>query len=72
MTEKSVAGKRKKAVTFSSIEKENRAEYSRRARMTAAGRFAEFAAIQERAFGRAWTGTPIVKVATCEVLDWYR
>lgn len=59
-----------KATSFSSFTEENIAEYARRARMTVAERFAEFAVIQERAFGKAWTEAPIERIATMEKLDW--
>jgi hypothetical protein len=70
MPRKYPAAKTRKASCYASLEKENRAEYARRARMTVAERFDEFAVIQKRAFGKAWTATPIVKVATMEKIDW--
>ena len=52
--------------TFTSMEAENRAEDERRARMSVAERLQEFAAIQERVFGTAWTLTPMQKTLVSE------
>ncbi len=56
---------------YHSFEEENEAEYRRRARMTSEQRMAEFAVLQERAWGKGWTKKPIVKIATWEDVDWY-
>jgi len=48
------------------MEAENRAEDERRARMSVAERLQEFAAIQERVFGTAWTLTPMQKTLVSE------
>ena len=56
---------------YRSFEEENEAEYRRRTRMTPEERMAEFAVLQERAWGKDWTSKPMVKVATWEDVDWY-
>lgn len=61
----------KKVAIFNSFEEENAAEYRRRAAMTPEERMAEFAKLQERAWGTKWTSEPMVKVATWERVDWY-
>jgi len=59
-----------KIQVFNSFEEENKAEYTRRASMTPAQRMQEFAIIQERAFGKAWTSEKIKKVVSYELLNW--
>ncbi len=59
-----------KIQVFNSFEEENKAEYSRRASMTPAQRMREFAVLQERAFGKAWTSEKIKKVVSYELLNW--
>ena len=55
---------------FDSFEEENKAEHTRRASMTPTQRMREFAILQERAFGKAWTSEKIKKVVSYELLDW--
>jgi len=59
-----------KIKVFHSFEEENQAEYRRRARMTPEERMTEFAALQERVWGKDWASRPIVKKATWETVDW--
>jgi len=59
-----------KIQVFNSLEEENKAEYARRASMTPAQRMREFAILQERAFGKAWTSEKIKKVVSYELVNW--
>jgi len=62
--------KKLKIQVFNSFEEENKAEYSRRASMTSAQRMQEFAIIQERVYGKAWTSKKIRKVVSYELVNW--
>ena len=55
---------------FSSFEDENEAEHRRLAAMTPKQRWDEFAALQERVWGKKWTSERIVKRASFEKLKW--
>ena len=55
---------------FASHEDAERAEIKRRESMSFQERLNEFAVIQQRAFGEKWTGTPIKKVVSYELLEW--
>lgn len=62
--------KNKTVKIYKSFEAENQAEYKRRKQMTVEERCREFAAIQERHWGKKWTSEPIKKIATWEKTDW--
>lgn len=55
---------------FASFEEENNAEHERLASLTPLQRWQEFAVLQRRAFGDAWTEEPMVKAASVETVDW--
>ena len=57
---------------FSSFEEENKTEHQRLANMSGAERMREFGILQERAFGKDWAKTPMVKTATYEMVDWFK
>ncbi|MFA6715046.1 MAG: hypothetical protein WC082_12340 [Victivallales bacterium] len=59
-----------KIQVFNSLEEENKAEYSRRKAMTPEQRMREFALLQERVFGKAWTSEKIKKIVSYELLNW--
>lgn len=59
-----------KIQVFNSFEEENKAEYSRRYSMTPDQRMQEFAIIQERVYGKAWTSEKIKKVVSYELVNW--
>jgi hypothetical protein len=59
-----------KVQIFNSLEEENQAEYFRRKSMTPEQRMQEFALLQERAFGKAWTSEKIRKTVSYELLNW--
>ena len=54
---------------YNSFEEQEKAEIARRNAMSVQERFHEFAVIQERVWGEAWTETPIVRKVTFEYLD---
>lgn len=55
---------------FDSFEDENEAEHRRLANMSPRERLQEFAALQERRWGKGWTSVPMVKKATWERVAW--
>jgi hypothetical protein len=55
---------------YSSFQEENAAEIKRRSLMSVEERFKEFAVIQERAWGKLWTETPIKKTVSFEQIKW--
>lgn len=61
---------RKRVEIFESFEKENEAEYRRRAEMTPEERMRELAELRARQWGEDWGKEPIRKVATWEWVDW--
>jgi len=56
---------------YSTFDEENRAECIRRAELSFEERWREFAALQARVFGKAWTETPMVRQIRVERLNWY-
>lgn len=61
---------RRRVAVYRSFEDENEAERRRLAAMTTEERCREFAELMTRYWGKAWTSTPIEKVATWETVDW--
>ncbi len=55
---------------YESFEQAKEDEISRLSRMTPSDRMAAFASLQERAFGEAWTRTPIKKEVSWEIVEW--
>jgi len=62
---------RLKVEIFSSFEEENESENRRRAAMTPRQCLEEMAVLQERAWGKDWTSSPIEKIVSWEELDWW-
>ena len=54
---------------YNSFEEQEKADIARRNAMSIKERLNEFAVIQERVWGKAWTDTPIVRKVTFEYLD---
>ena len=55
---------------YTSFEEQEKAEIDRRSAMSIQERLNEFAIIQQRAWGKAWTDDPIRKKVSFEFLDW--
>ena len=55
---------------YTSFEEQENADIARRSAMTIQERLDEFAIIQQRVWGKAWTDEPIMKKVSFEFLDW--
>ncbi len=55
---------------FSSFAEENLAEHRQAAKKTSRQCWVEFAALQERMWGKGWWNTPLKKTARVEATNW--
>jgi hypothetical protein len=62
----------KRVQIFSSFEEENQAERQRQGNMTPEERCREFSVLQERRWGKSWTEQPMEKVASYEMVSWWK
>jgi hypothetical protein len=62
--------KKKILKVFFSLEEENDDEHRRLAKMSPGMRLQEFAALQERVWGRKWTHDPMVRTVKIEKIKW--